>query len=764
MKNRFQPWPPANLGRTFVTLVTLAGLVGAAGCGPGGEPAPEPRTTHDLLAELVTAEPVGEVAEIDFGTTEARRFLGRGWSADEVDPSGRSFVWGMGGRSHLELPIFRRRDMALRIVCHPFPLPGGLEQRMTIEVAGSEVAEVALPRGRRTVRVVLPAEKLEVGRNRLTFRYAHTREPRGSSDGRLLAVAFHRLTVEGVEPPPPAPRVDPEGRRLFLPRGLELHFHLRLEPGSALVADGWSFRGDARLEVEVEVDGDEVWRTAVDRSEPPSPGVALPGEGVARLTLRSLATPDDGANPGVTLDAPRVTASASAEEPPAGTAAAPTSGAPEPEVRNVVMYLVDTLRADHLGCYGYPREVSPAIDAFARDAVLFERSIAQSSWTRAAVASILTGLGPVDHGTNRRNHPLAAAAVTLQELLAERGYATAAFISNPNLAAEVGFDQGFDHFVDLGGTEVDGTTVVRRAVEWLDQRDDERPFFALVHTIDPHSPYDPPPEHRRRLAPGVPPSVVFEPATHARALQRGKEGRPGQPTLEQIRRLYDAEIAANDQAFGELVAALRARDLYDDAAILVLSDHGEEFLEHGALEHGKQLYGESVRVPLIVRLGEATRPGRVGTVVQHLDVLPTVLDAVGAPVPEGLEGSSLRRWIVGPEDGGPAPAQSPEEEADRPIVTYLHLDGRPRIAVRQGGWKLIYLLRGERWQRPRLFHLPSDPGELQNLAAERPVRVGYLRTLLRRHLLDPPEGRLESESVELDDALRERLEALGYMG
>ena len=731
------------------------------------EPVAELVSTHDLVAELAVADQRAEVRSFDFGTPEARRTLGTGWSADEVEATtGRPFVWGVGEASVLQLPIFTPRDLDLVIRCRPF-LGGGTEPpQVVVELGDEPITTLDLRRGRQELRIRLPEERLVAGLNRLVFRYLRSAEARPSPrrDRRDFVLAFERLTLEENDGSEPAtvdlPQADLASRRLFVPVGNELIFHFDLVAGSHLAADRWSFRGGAGLQLRVDdLAGRQVLSTVLGPDS--SPRVELPVVGPARLMVRSLATAGQSAGgAGVALDGPRIVAPSPTTQDVARVESTTTPpdlgvrGGAEPPIRSVVLYLIDTLRADHLGCYGHDGGLTPEIDAWASEAVVFEQGISQSSWTRASVASILTGLDPIAHGTNRRNQVLGDSLRLLTEILADQGYDTAAFISNPNLAAEFGFDRGFEVFEDLGSTEVDGTVVVERATAWLEERRaraDSRPFFLLVHTIDPHSPYDPPADLRARFAPEVPAGVIFEPE-HARRERRSPP--PPTPSLEQMRRLYEAEVAASDLAFGQFRSVLDRLGLTADLGFFLLSDHGEEFREHGNLEHGKELFGESVRVPFVLRLGDRTAPTRRREVVQHLDVLPTVLEALGLSVPEGLTGRSLVSEVVAAEPSSLDP--------DHPVVTYLHLDGEPRIALRDGDWKVLYRIENGDWLRPRLYHLPSDPGELHNLAADEPVRLGVMTTRLRRHHLDP-EGRHQAGTTELDDVLRQRLEALGYL-
>jgi arylsulfatase len=296
--------------------------------------------------------------------------------------------------------------------------------------------------------------------------------------------------------------------------------------------------------------------------------------------------------------------------------------------RNLIVYLVDTVRADHLGCYGYRLPTSPALDAFALEAVLFENAYAQSSWTKPAVASIFTGLRPWRHGANQRRQRLADEAVTLAEILAAAGYRTAGFITNPNVGGAFGFRQGFERY-HAEREEQSGESVRRAAFDWLEARgEDARPFFLYLHTVEPHSPYrdalDRAGEFGARLAD---PQIGLR--RHLRALGDGSL-RAAPETVSELVALYDAEVAAADTSFGALLDELGRRGLADETIIVFVSDHGEEFADHGGFEHSRTLYEEVLRVPLIVR-APGFAPRRVAASAQHVDLLPTLLDLVAVP-------------------------------------------------------------------------------------------------------------------------------------
>jgi arylsulfatase A-like enzyme len=560
-------------------------------------------------------------------------------------------------------------------------------------------------------------------------------------------------------------RAELESDRLFLPLWTRLDFYFELPPNSELAVDEWTWRGSGDARVEVLVETDERSSRVVANASPDSPSDPVPLTGdrteIIRLGLRAMPGGSVGGEAGVLLSgaAVRVPREPQAVDPLATTEAT-APGRPETPP-NLLIYMIDTLRADRLGIYGYESPVSPNIDRFGAEATVFDNAVGQSSWTRASVASVLTGLWPVAHGANRRGDRLSDEALTLGEILQLAGYGTAAVGTNPNVSGPFGFRQGFDHFVMLR-SRPRADIVNNLAFEWLDGREDEAPFFLYLHTVEPHDPYSPPEEYRQRFAPDVSPEFARRSKKIMRDLRLG-EIEPEPQVIADLLALYDGEIADNDAWFGRLLDGLRERGLYDDTMIIVVSDHGEEFYEHGGWTHGRTLQSESVNVPLIVRFPGQSEGRRVDTPVQHIDILPTVLEALGLEIPSGLEGRSLAA-VAQEEAGG--------EPHDRKIYSYLELDQvAPRekspishlTSVVEDEWKLVHDL-GSKSPIPKtsLYRWREDVAETEDLSDAYPVLAGYLRTLTAERLL-APEERLEADQAVIDEELEESLRALGYL-
>lgn len=422
------------------------------------------------------------------------------------------------------------------------------------------------------------------------------------------------------------------------------------------------------------------------------------------------------------------------------------------EVRrpNIVLYVVDTVRADRLGAYGYEKPTSPRLDAFAEGAVLFENAYAQSSWTRPAMASLFTGLLPPAHRTVGRRSVLPEEATTLAEILSAHGYEGLGLVRNPNVGRAFGFAQGFSRF--RGEDRDRDETMLNRVRLWLDERRGERrgaedPFFLYLHAIDPHGPYAPTAEFERMFdAGGAPPR--YRTVRYLLQLNRG-EVEPDAGTAEALSRLYDAEVAQNDRAFGQLLDELDARGLTGDTAVIYVSDHGEEFAEHGRWEHGVSLFEEVLRVPFVMRLPDVS-PRRVEAPAQHIDLLPTLLAYLGI-APPATDGRDLLAGR-GAGDGRPD------------VYTHLDVDGHRAASVIRGRYKLVLPRSPSQGTEPMLFDLEADPAERENLAPGRPGIVERMLELLaERGMAGEVEAAVEIDEDQLDDDVKRRLKALGYV-
>jgi arylsulfatase A-like enzyme len=374
---------------------------------------------------------------------------------------------------------------------------------------------------------------------------------------------------------------------------------------------------------------------------------------------------------------------------------------------------------------------APSLVAFEEQSHTFENAYAPSAWTRASIGSILTGLPPFEHGAVSRRQLISEDAVLLSESLGKAGYATGAVVGNPNAGKSYGFDQGWDSFIEgfVRGPLPDIESLDDQALAWLETA--PRPFFLFVLVVDPHHPYRPPERFDNHLA---------EPS------------RPEGFSDEYAR--YLGEVEYVDFGFGRLLEALRARDELDETVVVLTSDHGEEFGEHGQLGHGKTVFEEVVRVPLLIRApGRLSAGARSDSPVQLVDIAPTLLEAAGVSVPTKLPGRSLFA-----EANGATPPRS--------LFTRIVLDRSSSAAVIEYPWKLIVDRKAD---ATHLYNLASDRHEENNLAdrREHEKRKQRMLTKLATRLQSADDmgkkAKRQRHESELPAATRESLEALGYL-
>jgi arylsulfatase A-like enzyme len=400
---------------------------------------------------------------------------------------------------------------------------------------------------------------------------------------------------------------------------------------------------------------------------------------------------------------------------------------------NLVLIVVDTLRADHLEIYGYERKTSPALKKLAERGVVYEQHVASAGQTVPSTLTLLTSLHPAEHGFRHlgnghfsKHRPVYPDALTLlPEVLKEAGYATAGFVGNPFLQDENGFSQGYDRFLY---SDADGARLTDAAIRWMDQHvSDGEPFFLYVHYFDVHTPYRPPGRFRE-LFPRPANGRVIESNGHV----PGARKRDLRATVA----LYDGGIAYTDDQIGRLLASLDALGVVEETVVAVTSDHGEEFMDHGGFGHGTHVHGELVRAPLIIAGPGVRDPGRrEAKLTQHLDLAPTLLTLAGVEAPAEFRGKPF---------AGNAAAAFAE-------------DG-PFYAVHADGYKLIVNIDSGEAQ---VFSLDDalDQHPLQEPDVELRLRE---RLAWYRALKSLYEEEANADVPGWSDAERAKLEALGY--
>jgi arylsulfatase A-like enzyme len=431
---------------------------------------------------------------------------------------------------------------------------------------------------------------------------------------------------------------------------------------------------------------------------------------------------------------------------------------------NIVLITIDTLRADHLGAYGYARRTSPRIDALAKEGTLFERAFTHWPKTRGSFAIMLTGRYPSTNGYSKTHPALLDLNPTLASVLADEGYVTAAFVDNANVAAHLGFAKGFGIYFEAWQqkqlvSETDrARAITAESKRFLRQDHGGRPFFLWVHYVNPHAPYTPPPPFDTAFADAAAsagPRLPVVPGFHGGIPKQWAIG--GKEHLADYVALYDGEIAAVDQQAGEILDELRDSGHWGRTVVVLTSDHGESLGEHDYFfDHGEDLFDPCLEIPLVLVVPGEAGGRRAGALASTLDVVPTVLDAVKVSYPPGLAGLSLL----------PAAAGRPTKERPRLFAQNERnlsavLDERFKLVATPSTGSASYAL----------YDRLADPGETRDVRRPNSEVAGALtRELasfleLRDREWEKTRGLLGGAKVDtaMSPVECEQLKALGYV-
>jgi arylsulfatase A-like enzyme len=436
---------------------------------------------------------------------------------------------------------------------------------------------------------------------------------------------------------------------------------------------------------------------------------------------------------------------------------------------NVVLVMNDTHRADHTGIYGGPADLTPRLDGLAADGVVYANAFAQASWTRPSVATLLTGRYPSSHTAILKGSVLPREVTTLAEVLQGGGYETIGIATNYNLTPFFGFDQGFADYRylapanPLGASDVQSKLIaievakklqarLRGKAEWpddyyvaaetvtdealarLDRRDPQRPFFLFLSYMDVHDPY-------------------FRHPFDGHGISHRTNPDPDPALAGEMKELYAGEVRYWDGHFGRLIDGLKERGLYDETLIVVTSDHGEEFNEHGGFWHGTTLYDEQLRVIFVARYPAASglpRGARVDAWIRLLDVSPLIIAQAGLAIPAEMQG------VPAPEGKPPVFAEVDHQGNQLSSVLFMEQGEETKLIRANAG--------NPRGVRPlELYRTDIDPGERSDLAAERPERLRTAVTALDAAAIAAREGAASSVQGELSAEQKKALQQLGYM-
>lgn len=750
-----------NAGETEGSGATQRG--GSQGARPAS--AAELRMQQDLLAIAHLADIEHHGLYVDFGTPARDKYTvgdwRTGWGSDGADGDETYTYASDAARAYLPVdevgPYTLRLRMKaigsrrLQIWINNTSLPSGIQL-----AEGAEFRDYDIP---------VPASLLRAGENYVLLRFGGT--TRIGDENVSAAVSSLRLVPGGAHADEGgflAPEhgalvatVDVGGterRALAVRTPTTIRYYVEVPRGGRLVfgvgAEGQV--GGARARVVVQPEGGE----EVELYAAPVSGTRWDDRSIdltrfaGQVVRLDFVAEGDGSGGRVAWGAPAIMV-----PPPQLAELRP--------VRNVIVLLIDTLRASKLRAYNPASRVrTPVLDRLAAEGTVFEAVQAPENWTKPSVASVLTGLTPSTHGAKTSEARLPEGAELVSEAFRAAGFRTASFLANGYVSDRFGFNQGWDHYTNYirENRSTEAENVFKEAGDWIEQNRGQR-FFVYIQTIDPHVPYDPPEEFLRMYDPRTDYAGQVRPRLTGDLLERAKRNPPAVVFDDSDRRrleaLHDGEISYHDRELGRFLERLEQIGVLDETLLVITSDHGEEFNEHGSWGHGHSVYQELLAVPLIF-----WRPGnipvqRIRHTVSTLSVSPTVLELAGVGGLRAAEGRSLVPDLRGEVPAGPQVAFSD------------FLDDR-RV-IRAGRWKLI--LRGT---NPTMFDLERDPGEQRELPmSAHPIAARYLRILIgqylgasdRGHWLDAVQGQgvqLRREAPQrLDRETCAQLRALGYV-
>jgi arylsulfatase A-like enzyme len=744
----------------------------SGGTGPRPQQAESLRPHLDLLELSHLAEIDHHGLFIDFGTPARHKYTlgnwrpsngnGTGWLADGADGD-ETFTYA-GRMSRLYFDVREQTAVTLRLRLRPHGT-----RRLQIYLNGRSQA---LPEGGVQFAegnafgdydIAIPQDLVRVGENQVQLAFGGTTPV----DGQDVSVAMSSIRVIPAGTPTDAEIVEPawdalvsqvqigevERRALLARAPTTITYYAELPDRAQLVfgVGTDSTATGARARVRIQAEGgqaEELWTAELgQRWNDQALDLSRFAGQVVRIDL--VAEGSEGTRvawgaPAVMVTPPEV---ASAGQP----------------ARNVVVLLIDTLRASKLRPYDPQSRVrTPILDGIVEHGTLFERAHSQENWTKPSVASVLTGLTPSTHRAITTEARLPQSAELVSETFDGAGFGTASFLANGYVSDRFGFDQGWDHYTNMirEGRSTEAEDVFREAGDWIEQHRSER-FFVYIQTIDPHVPYDPPAEFLQMYDARTDYAGQVRPRSTGDQLEAAKRNPPGivfdESDITRLTALHDGEISYHDRELGRFMERLAALGVADDTLLVITSDHGEEFRDHGSWGHGHSVYQELIQVPLIFhRPGLVPEGRRVAHPVSTMNVAQTVIDLAGVSGLRDAEGRSLV-----PDMRGETPTQ--------PAVAFSNMLDDRRV-IRSRRWKMI--LNGI---NAKLFDLDEDPGERNEITdlSRHPIAARFLRIHLGQYLGARDRGhwwqatqrdaqQLQTEQAEMDETIRAQLRALGY--
>lgn len=778
--------------RTIVYLTIIVALAATA-CNKSSTPLPlssvpqsetvamEQRGIRLNLAEyLEVAEIHTPLTQIRFNKVSDFRYLVGGWHNLEIEGEQSGRCWTTERSAAIDIPCVSKEELTIRMLLSP-PAPELLPQQ-SVQVFWNQqfLGTYPLPARLTNVEIVIPSERIHYGVNRLELRPRFWFQPAllmNNEDLRNLGVLAHRVEIlqsgyQAAEAPMAATR---EGGAILQYPSSVISSHFAL-PQSAVIRGKGMLHGDLS-DLPEGIQGHAIVSVLDEKGKETlvfertlanllshrefsfqERLMDLSGQMVS-VNLTFHAAESDLSVSGLCLEWTSVQIEGIEQVP------VRDEGIIQPGNYNILIVLFDALRADQIEPYGNQIVRTPNMSRLASRGVTFLNAFSQCCWTRTSVASLLTSLYPSVHQTTNEKRALSSEVQYLPEILHGLGYRTAIHQNNPNIASIWGFDRGFD--VDKPIYEIKGYDMVkdnRNELAWeailspLLQADVPQPFFVYYHDADPHSPYTPPAPYDRKYDPdylgGIDGSVdVLKIVDVDHRVMFLK-----QSDIHHIQALYQGEISYMDELLGRILDRLEETGLDKNTLVVFLSDHGEEFMEHGGFEHSKSLYEEVLHVPLILSLpGVIPQGKKIAAHAQLVDVPPTILDLLGMEIPASMQGTSLLSLISAGEDYVP----------DRPTFAEWNAAGYDLLSVRFRQWKLIGSMRYDGVRQWSLYNLKKDPMESVNYWVHE-ARVGktllqMLQWQMKINAKAEIKAPLTISEDQMDPEMVQRLRGLGYI-
>jgi len=610
-----------------------------------------------------------ETTEIDFGSKDKsdKKWLLSGWGSARLNKKNKkTYRWGIGNYSELTVYLTEPKDKTINIECKPINISGNEIQASKIFINDKYLTSLEFHK-QGNYSFLIPGKYLKYGSNSIMFRWKFARAPnkkKGNKDYEELAVRFDKLQIlskskseKNDEKNHNVLITDYNDSRMFvIPSGRIVEYYIDLPKNPLLqfklftdkeITDEsvihLSFYNQKGEEIVRHFKGRQLYLQSEKEIK-----LRRFGEETVKIVLSNPI--NNRNNFTVYWVDPVIRSSSKATVPKAWNinkhkVRTQKPIKEKPVIPHVFIYLIDTLRADHLSCYGYKRKTTPFIDEFAKDSIIFKKCFATASWTKPAVASVLTGLYPNIHGAEEREDSLPSEVDTIAEILKSNKYYTIFLTTNGNVTDDFNFIQGIDTYKFRNDNKNSSKVINAEFFKIINEYPEiiNKPIFAYLHTIDPHAPYlvqEPFAEFtwedKSRAKMAFKNSILFK---------KEHEGL-NKEDINYIQSLYDCEILQNDHYFGEFIQFLKDKGLYENSMIILVADHGEQFDEHGFLFHGSTIYNEEIHVPLLIKFPHSKFSGiESNAIVTQVDIVPTILDYLSLESQNRTDGISLLSQI-----------------------------------------------------------------------------------------------------------------------